>query len=79
MLRDIDYAAKAVQRAIVDKFGRTSELQDLQVTAQERTIVLRHGERTAEGTRDSLLATIRKAGSYEDLWQSCPGEAGSPQ
>jgi hypothetical protein len=70
MLRDIDYAAKAVERAIVEKFGRKEQLQDLQVTAQERTISVRHGERSAEGTRDSLLAAIRKAESYEDLWQA---------
>ena len=28
-----------------------------------------HGDRLAEGTRDNLLAAIRKADTYENLWQ----------
>ena len=78
MARDIDYAATAVQRAIVEKFGGKSDLQNLTVTANERTISLQDGQRTAEGTRDDLLATIRKADSYTRLWElaSTPGESG---
>jgi len=33
MARDIDYAATAVHTAIVDKFGRHSDLQNVDVTA----------------------------------------------
>jgi len=72
MARDIDYAATAVKAAIVEKFGRKSELQDLDVTANERTISIQHGGRAAEGTRDDLLAAVRAAGSYESLWEELP-------
>jgi hypothetical protein len=74
MLRDIDYGALAVQRAIVEKFGRKNELEALQVTAQERTISVRHDQRSAEGTRDDLLSAVRKADCYDDLWQLLPGQ-----
>ena len=66
--RDIDYAAAAVKKAIVEKFSAV-ELQDLQVVAGERTISVAFEGRTAEGTRDSLLAAVRKATSYADLWE----------
>ena len=69
MARDIDYAATAVHRAIVEKYGRKSDLQNLTVTANERTISLQDGQHRAEGTRDDLLATIRKADSYTHLWE----------
>jgi hypothetical protein len=72
MARDIDYAAIAVKKAIVEKFGRKSELGDLEVSANERTISIQHEGRTAEGTRDDLLAAIRAADSYESLWQWLP-------
>ncbi len=72
MLRDIDYAATAVKTAIVEKFGRSAALENLQVIANERTISVQHGEHTAEGTRDNLLAAVRKAGSFENLWQVFP-------
>ncbi len=72
MARDIDYAATAVRTAIVDKFGRQTELTDLEVAAQDRTILLAHEGRKAEGTRDDLLAAIRKAGSYPQLWELLP-------
>ncbi len=77
MLRDIDYAAQAVQRAIVEKFGRQNDLQALQVTAGERTISVRHDQRSAEGTRDNLMSSVRDAKSYADLWQSLPGQESS--
>jgi hypothetical protein len=73
MLRDIDYAATAVQRAIVEKFGRRDDVQDLRVIAKENTISLEHTGRSAEGTRDALLAAVRKADSYEQLWKVVPG------
>ena len=68
MRRDIDYAAVAVKTAIVEKFGRREELDALEVTAGERTIVVQHNEDTIEGTRDDLLARVRKAEEYSQLW-----------
>ena len=69
MARDIDYAATAVHTAIVEKFGRKANLDDLQMTANERTISVHDGVRCAEGTRDDLLAAIRASDSYEKLWE----------
>ena len=69
MARDIDYAAIAVERAIVEKFGRKNDLQNVAVTANERTISVRDEKRTAEGTRDGLLAAVRAAESYAKLWE----------
>ena len=73
MARDIDYAAIAVQKAIVEKFGRSADLQNLAVVAGEKAISLRDPERDAQrgaaGSRDDLLAAIRAAESYDDLWQ----------
>jgi len=66
--RDIDYAAVAVKNAIVDKFGRKNELQDLTVVAQDKTIIVRDGAKLGEGTRDDLLAALRKSETYEALW-----------
>jgi hypothetical protein len=71
MLRDIDYAAKAVEKAILEKFGRQNSLDDLRVTAHEKTISVQLAEHSAEGTRDNLLAALRKAESLDDLWQLC--------
>jgi hypothetical protein len=67
MARDIDYAATAVNCAIVETF-RTEDLGGLQVSAGDRTIALCHTGRRAEGTRDDLLAAIRKATSFANLW-----------
>lgn len=72
MLRDIDYAATAVKTAIVEKFGRRNSLENLQVVAHENTISVQDGEHKAEGTRDNLLAALRKAESYDNLWQVFP-------
>jgi hypothetical protein len=69
MARDIDYAAIAVQTAIVEKFGRKSDLKDLAVTANDTTLSIRDGAQAAEGTRDDLLAAVRAADSYEKLWE----------
>lgn len=70
MARDIDYAATAVQTALVEKYGRKNALDDLRVIAQERTIAIHHAGRVAEGTRDDLLAAVRKAEAYDDFWKS---------
>ena len=72
MARDIDYAAIAVKNAIAEKFGRSNELQELDVTAGERTIVIRHLDKAAEGSRDDLLAVVRGSSTYDELWQSLP-------
>jgi hypothetical protein len=71
--RDIDYAAAAVKRAIVEKFGQKNGLSELRVVAHERTISVEHGDRRAEGTRDDLLAAIRKSADYATLWSEMPG------
>jgi hypothetical protein len=70
--RDIDYAAVAVNTAITEKFARYADLAALEVTANERTITVRDGERVAEGSRDDLMAAIRKAGDYDELWKVLP-------
>jgi hypothetical protein len=69
MPRDIDYAAKAVKTALVEKFGAKNDLSGLYVLAGERTISVRDGTAAAEGTRDDLLAGIRDADSYADFWE----------
>ena len=66
--RDIDYAAVAVKKAIAEKFSDI-DLETLQVTAGQRTIYVEHDGRNAEGTRDDLLADIRKATDYANLWE----------
>ena len=72
MLRDIDYGAVAVKTAIVEKFGKQIELQDLEVTANDMTISIRHEGRSAEGTRHELLAALREAQDYTQLWHVLP-------
>ena len=72
MARDIDYAATAVKSAIVEKFGRATDLQRMDVVANEKTISVSHEGRTAEGTRDALLAAVRAANSYDELWELVP-------
>jgi len=66
--RDIDYAAAAVKKAIVEKFSDV-DLEGLQVMAGDRTIYVEFEGRNAEGTRDALLSAVRKATSYADLWE----------
>lgn len=73
MRRDVDYAADAVQRAILEKFGREVDLSELSVDANVRTISVQHGERTAESTRDRLLAAVRDAKNYQCFWELIPG------
>ena len=69
MARDIDYAATAVKKSIVEKFGRHNQLDELEVSAGEKTINVIHGPHRSEGTRDNLLADVRQAGNYEQLWE----------
>jgi hypothetical protein len=69
MRRDIDYAAVTVKTAIVEKFGRQNDLQDLDVSAGEKTISIHAAGRIAEGTRDNLLAAVRKATTYPEFWE----------
>ncbi len=69
MGRDIDYAAAAVNRAIVEKFGRTNDLQHLTITAKENTIAVCDREYSAEGTRHKLLDALRDCASYDDFWR----------
>jgi hypothetical protein len=45
------------------------DLETLQVMAGQRTIYVEHDGRNAEGTRDDLLADIRKAADYANLWE----------
>ncbi len=78
MARDIDYAAAAVNRAIVEKFGRSNELQKLTLTAGENTITARDGDSSAEGTRDDLLAALRRSETYADFWQAVQPAAQDP-
>ncbi len=66
--RDIEYASVAVKKAIVEKFSDTA-LEDLQTVAGDRTISIHHVDRKAEGTRDDLLAAVRKATSYANFWE----------
>ncbi|MBL8826256.1 MAG: hypothetical protein JNM18_04670 [Planctomycetaceae bacterium] len=71
MSRDIDYAAIAVRNAILAKFAETEVLDDLSVSASEKTIIVRHGLQQAEGTRDQLLSALRGAQTYAQLWDTC--------
>lgn len=70
--RDIDYATTAVKAAIVEKYGRKAKLDKLQLIAGERTITMQDGKRRTENTRDNLLAAVRKADTYEELWSQFP-------
>jgi hypothetical protein len=67
--RDIDYAADAVRKSIVEKFINV-DLTDLQVVSGERTISVQHAGQLAEGTRHDLLAAVRKATDYDDFWKT---------
>ena len=68
MARDIDYAAIAVKTALLDKFG-SADLQELQVTAGDTTISVHHQRGVVEGSRDDLLATVRKATTFAEWWE----------
>jgi len=68
MADDLQYAAVAVRKAIVEKF-RTTPLDDLQAIAGGGQISLQHAGRQAEGSRDDLLAAVRKSTSFDHLWE----------
>ncbi len=71
MLRDIDFAAVAVRKAIRGKgFERQTRPSRRWMSSREsEPSPCGDGDRLAEGTRDALLAGIRDAGSYDELWQ----------
>ncbi len=73
MARDIEHAAIAVKKAIVEKFY-ANQLQELQAIAGDKMIAIRHEGRHAEGTRDNLLAAVRKSTSYDGLWEVLASE-----
>jgi hypothetical protein len=73
--RDIDYAADAVKNAIVEKFGRKVSVQNLIVIPHERTISVAYEADKIEGTRDQLLAAVRRAEAFQDIWRSFPATA----
>ena len=75
MARDIDYAATAVKKAVVEKYGKANDLDELDVIANERTISVRHEGRSAEGTRHDLLAAVRDADDYAGMWAILLGDA----
>jgi hypothetical protein len=70
LMRDIDYAAQAVRSALQQKFGRQHDLHELKVDALDKTIRVTLSDQDAEGTRDELLAAIRKAGVLEEFWSA---------
>lgn len=70
MMRDIDYAALAVRKQIEEKFGRQHDLTALEVRVDEATIVVEQGDRRTAGTRDNLLAALRKATTYEEFLET---------
>ncbi|MCE9551821.1 MAG: hypothetical protein K8T91_00365 [Planctomycetes bacterium] len=73
MADDLDYAAVAVRKAIVEKF-RTTPLDDLKAVAGGGVIALQHAGRQAEGSRDDLLAAVRKSTSFDELWEVLENE-----
>ncbi|MFO0913005.1 MAG: hypothetical protein U0795_08605 [Pirellulales bacterium] len=75
-LRTIDYAARAVQAAIVDKYRIELDTSDLRVEALDDTIRVAASGRDIQGTRDELMAAIRQAASLDELLQPSASEAG---
>lgn len=76
-MRDTDYAAVAITAAITEKFGHKTDISGLRTLAKDKTILLEDGARAIEGTRDQLLAGIRKAVTYDEVWQALPAPAAS--
>ncbi len=66
--RDIDYAATAVESALHEKFGRQNDLTALKVAAGVKTISVTDGDHAIEGSRDDLLARLRRCGTYAEWW-----------
>lgn len=75
-LRTIDYAARAVQAAILDKYRIAPDTSDLRVEALDDTIRVAASGRDIQGTRDELMAAIRQAASLDELLKPSPSEAG---
>ncbi len=73
MARDIDYAAVAVRKSIVDKF-RSEPLDAMEAIAGDTMIGIHHSGRIAEGTRDDLLAIVRGSTSYDHFWELLANE-----
>lgn len=73
MGRDIEHAAVAVENALKERFGRQVDFTELKVTPHERTMTIRHDGRITEGTRDRLITAIRRAATYDELWQELTG------
>lgn len=69
MMRDIEYAALAVRRQIVEKFGAQEDLTTLTVQAAETVILVDDGKQHIEGTRDNLLAWLRRSNSYRAFFE----------
>jgi hypothetical protein len=69
MSRDTDYAAIAIRNAVEEKFGRQTSFPQLEIEGNERTITVRDGDRRVEGTRDNLLAALRRSATYADFWE----------
>lgn len=72
MQRDIDYAAAAVRRAILERFPSETSDESLVVTAQDATILVEDRGMRAEGTRDELITRIRKVETLDKFWEGYP-------
>ena len=68
MARDIDYAAIAVKRAVLEKYAAGDNLDDLAVDANDRFITVSCGQHRVVGTRDDLMMAVRKATTLEEFW-----------
>lgn len=67
-MKDIDYAARAVQTAFQRKFGAGHDLDSLVVEPLEMHIALAFSGQRLEGTRDELMIAIRKADDPYDVF-----------
>jgi len=66
----IDYQANAVKKAIVDKFfPGQGDSAELEAVSSGRIISLKDDKHSAQGTRDDILAAVRAATSYSNLWE----------
>lgn len=72
MQRDIDYAAAAVRRAILERFPEETSEETLAVHALEATILIEDRGMRAEGTRDELITRIRKVPTLDKFWEGFP-------
>lgn len=72
MQRDIDYAAAAVRRAILERFPDETSAETLTVQALDDTILVEDRGMRAEGTRDELITRIRKVPTLDKFWEGFP-------